>query len=139
VIDFPYELLGQLGFAHPLHPAITHLPMGGVMAAFLFAIASLKLPGLARTAHHCVVLALIFVVPTIIAGIMDWQHFYDGQWSALFVTKLALGGALTVLLLIAAKVGGGEREDSKPPLVLYGFCFVVAVGLGFTGGEILYG
>jgi hypothetical protein len=139
MIEFPYELLGQLGFTHPLHPAITHLPMGGVMAALLFAMASLKNANLSRTAYHCAVLALIFVLPTIIVGIMDWQHFYGGEWSALFIVKFALAGALTLLLLIAAKVGGSERGDSKLLLLLYALCFLVAVGLGFTGGEILYG
>ena len=109
------------------------------MAAFLFAIASLKNANLARTAHHCVVLALIFVLPTIIVGIMDWQHFYGGEWSTLFIVKFSLAGALALLLLIAAKVGGTERGDSKVPLLLYALCFLVAVGLGFTGGEILYG
>ncbi|MDB4433304.1 hypothetical protein N9166_01045 [bacterium] len=139
MIEFPYELLGQLGFEHPLHPAITHLPMGGAMAAFLFAIASLKNPNLARTAHHCAVLALIFVVPTIIVGIMDWQHFYAGEWSVLFVIKFILAGVLSLSLLIATRVAGTERANSNAPLLLYALCFLVAVGLGFTGGEILYG
>jgi uncharacterized membrane protein len=139
VIDAVYELLEQVGFTHPLHPAITHLPMGMTMGAFLFGIASLKYDVLARTARHCAVLGLIFVPFTIIAGIFDWQHYYDGDWSTLFITKIVLAFLLPLLLLAALAAGSGERGDSRLPLVLYALCLLNAVGLGYIGGEIGYG
>ena len=99
MVDLPYALLEQVGFTHPLHPAITHLPMGMAMGAFLFGIASLRWGFLAATARHCAVLGLIFVPPTMIAGILDWQHYYDGDWSGLFITKFALAILLPLLLV----------------------------------------
>jgi hypothetical protein len=139
VIELVYQLLEQIGFTHPLHPAITHLPMGMAMGAFFFGLASLKYEALAATARHCAVLGVIFVPPTFVLGIFDWQHYYDGDWSGLFITKFVLAGLLTLLLLAAALVGGGERNDSKLPLVLYALCLFTAVGLGYIGGEIGYG
>ena len=139
MIELVYQLLEQIGFTHPLHPAITHLPMGMAMGAFLFGLASLWFDALAATARHCAVLGVIFVPPTFVLGIFDWQHYYDGDWSGLFITKFVLAGLLTVLLLAAAMVGGGERNDSKLPLVLYALCLLTAIGLGYTGGEIGYG
>lgn len=139
MIELVYQLLEQVGFTHPLHPAITHLPMGMAMGAFLFGFASLKYTGLAGTARHCAVLGAIFVPPTIVLGIFDWQHYYDGNWSGLFIAKFVLALLLPLLLLAAVAAARGGRDDSRLPLVLYALCLVTAVGLGYIGGEIGYG
>jgi uncharacterized membrane protein len=141
MFEFVYTLLEQVGFTHPLHPAITHLPMGLCMGAFLFALGSLKVPRLVDTAYHCVVLALLFVIPTVVLGVMDWQHFYAGEWTGPITTKVVLAGLLTVLLLAAAQVGRGEGRTSKSKLMLalYSLCLLTCIGLGFSGGEIQYG
>ena len=139
MIEFLYELLNQVGFTHPLHPAITHLPLGMAMGAFLFSLGSLRYAELARTAHHCTILGLIFVLPTMFLGILDWQHFYHGDWTGPIIAKLVLAIALTVLFVAAMKVGGREPESPGVPILLYALCLLAAVGLGFTGGEIVYG
>jgi predicted permease len=113
--------------------------MGMAMGAFLFGFASLRWEFLAATARHCAVLGVIFVPPTIVLGILDWQHYYDGDWSGLFITKFALAILLPLLLLAALGAGGGERSDSRLPIVLYALCLFTAVGLGYIGGEIGYG
>ena len=139
MIDFVYQLLEQVGFTHPLHPAITHLPMGMSMGAFLFGMGSLRYPVLTATARHCAVLGAIFVPPTIVLGIFDWQHYYDGDWSSLIITKMVLAVLLPTLLLSAVAAGSRSRGDSRLPLFLYALCLVNAVGLGYIGGEIGYG
>jgi len=139
MIEFLYDLLNQVGFTHPLHPAITHLPMGMAMGAFLFSLGSLRYAELARTAHHCVILGAIFVLPTMVLGILDWQYFYQGDWTGPFIAKFVLGIALTVLFIAAIKVGGGEPKNPRVPILLYALCLLAAIGLGFTGGEIQYG
>ncbi len=139
MIDSIYELLSQIGFTHPLHPAITHLPMGLVMGAFLFGIVSLKYEALAKTAHHCIVLALVFVLPTAFLGIMDWQHFYQGEWSTLIIIKFTLTVVLAALLAGAA-ILGAKKQTKRPFLIAaYALCLFNAIALGFTGGEIQYG
>ena len=139
MIEFVYQLLERVGFTHPLHPAITHLPMGMSMGAFLFGVGSLRYAALAGTARHCAVLGAIFVPPTILLGVFDWQHYYDGDWSGLFITKMVLALLLPTLLLAAVAAASRTRDDSRLPLVLYALCFVTAVGLGYIGGEIGYG
>ncbi len=113
--------------------------MGMAMGSFLFAIASLRWAELAKTALHCAVLALIMVPPTIILGIMDWQHFYDGAWSGPFITKMVLAVLLPLLLLAAIGSNTGGRDNFRLSIVLYALCLLTAVGLGFTGGEVQYG
>jgi hypothetical protein len=113
--------------------------MGMVMGAFFFGIASLKFAELRKTAHHCIILALIFVPPTIIAGILDWQHYFEGDFSAYFIIKLVLAAVLPILLIAAWRAGASDRPDNKVALILYVLCMLTIVGLGYTGGEIQYG
>lgn len=139
MIEFSYEMLSQIGLTHPLHPPATHLPMGLAIAAFLFAMASLIKPDLERTAHYCAVLALLSVLTAVPAGLMDWQHFYEGQWSGLFIAKFILTGFLLFFLIAAVKVGWSEPRNFRVSVVLYALCMFTALALGFTGGEIQYG
>jgi len=139
MIESLYGLLNQLGFTHPLHPAITHLPMGMAMGSFLFSVGSLRYAELARTAHHCAILGLIFIPPTMLLGVLDWQHFYDGYWTVHIIVKFVLAVTLAVLFAAGIKVGGGEPRNPRLRLLLYALCLLTAIGLGFTGGEIQYG
>lgn len=135
-----YGVLNTFGFSHPLHPILVHVPMGMVIGAALFALVGLKWHNqhLDQTASHCALLALIFVVPTLIAGILDWQHFYNGTWQLLIVVKLVLGLLLTVLLA-AAVVLNYRGVERKQLLIVYLLCLACAGGLGFSGGELVYG
>jgi hypothetical protein len=36
MIEFIYQFLAKFGYTHPLHPVLTHIPIGMVMGAFLF-------------------------------------------------------------------------------------------------------
>lgn len=139
MFTFVYETLNQIGFTHPLHPAITHLPMGLVMGAFIFTVLSIRVPILAKTAHHCVILALVFLIPTMFVGIMDWQYFYQGEWSGLILTKFILAGILGVFLFITMMMGRRENTPKTLLWAAYGLCLLTAIGLGFTGGQIQYG
>jgi len=141
MIDFIYQTLAQIGFRHPLHPAITHIPMGMAIGGFLFAAASFvfKKDLLAKTAHHCCTLALLFVLPTMLLGYMDWQYKFEAEWSNLILIKIILALIFTGLLLLAFLLGKNEKTDIRKKLIAYAFCMLVAIGLGFTGGEIQYG
>ena len=61
-----YQVLAKIGYTHPLHPTLTHLVMGLVMGAFVFLLIAkfFRRGSLAQTARHCIVLALISLLPT---------------------------------------------------------------------------
>ena len=140
MINFIYLTLSNLGFSHPLHPAVTHIPMGMVIGGFLFAAASLffKKDELAQTAHHCYTLALIFVLPTMMLGYMDWQYKFDAEWGPLILAKIILAFVFCGLLLTAYFIGKTKQMNVKK-IIIYGLCLVNAIALGFLGGEIQYG
>ncbi len=139
--ELVFKLLEMVGFMHPLHPALTHIPMGMVMGAFFFGLGGifLKKPELLKSSTHCVGLGLLFIIPTAFAGYLDWQYKFEGTWEALIVIKMVLAFVLTILMGIAFQLGRKEETDPKILLGLYVLCLFCAVGLGFSGGELQYG
>jgi uncharacterized membrane protein len=139
--EFVFNLLESIGFHHPIHPVVTHLPMGMIMGGLLFGMASyfLKKPELARTALYCSVLALIGVFPTVLFGYMDWQHSYEGEWMFLIKLKMVLAAVLVGLLAACVKVNSKNDSVTTAGLTLYILCMLTAIGLGYSGGELLFG
>jgi uncharacterized membrane protein len=139
MIDSIYNLVAMFGYTHPLHPALVHLPMGLVIGAVLFSFAAIKWPHkhLTTTASHCIVLALIFIVPVYITGVLDWQYGWGGDVSGLYITKLVLGAILTCALAytVFRQTKGASNKELR---ILYLVCLAICAGLGHTGGEIVY-
>jgi uncharacterized membrane protein len=141
MIELVYQTLAKIGYNHPLHPAMTHIPMGMIIGGFLFAVSSavMRKDDLAKAAHYCYTLSLIFVLPTMLLGYMDWQYKFDGEWNRLILTKIILAVMLTMMLGITFLYGKNVKVDMKQKLILYVICFAIAMGLGFIGGELQYG
>jgi uncharacterized membrane protein len=140
MIESIYSFLAAIGFNHPLHPMLTHIPMGMIIGMVLFSLLGLvrHSSALAQTAFHCSVLALIFIIPVIAAGYMDWQHLMEGEWNIFIKIKMVLGGLLTILLVLAVIL---KVRDATPTtmLIIYLLCLACAGGLGFSGGSLVYG
>ncbi len=141
MIDAIYRFLAGIGYSHPLHPTLTHVPIGMIIGAFLFALAGMIFPNssLARTARHCLVLALIALVPTALLGMLDWQHFYGGMLLFPIKMKVVLAAVVLVLLVVAVVIGWLGERFTRAVLAVYLLCLLGAVGLGYFGGELVYG
>lgn len=138
--EFIFSTLESIGFAHPLHPALTHIPMGMVMGCFFFGLAALFFKNniYLKTALHCSVVGLIFILPTIIVGVLDWQYFYGGTLGPLIIIKMVLAVVLPLLLgfsIVLNLRGAGAKQL----FCVYCLCLLCAAGLGFSGGELAYG
>jgi len=138
---FFYQFLEKIGYTHPLHPVLTHLPVGLTIGAFLFALASMvfQKSGLLWTARHCILLALIALPPTALLGYWDWQHFYGGVPLFPIKMKLGLAALLLILLTVAGIFGTPEKASAKKAGVYCFFCLLVVAGIGYFGGELVYG
>lgn len=136
-----FEFLGKIGFAHPVHPALTHIPMGMVMGAVVFRLASFlpKLKMLAKTGYHCVILGLLGIIPTAFSGYLDWQHTFGGEWEFLIILKMVLAAILFIVLLAITIIDDPEQPKIDRNTLLYLFTVLLAIGLGFSGGELQYG
>ncbi|MCF6247592.1 MAG: hypothetical protein L3J69_09550 [Desulfobacula sp.] len=136
-----FEFLGKIGFVHPLHPALTHIPMGMVMGAVTFRMASFlpKLKMLARTGYHCIILGLLGIFPTAFSGYLDWQNTFGGEWEFLIILKMVLAGILLIVLTTIAIIDDPEQPKLDKRTLLYLLTILLAIGLGFSGGQLQYG
>jgi uncharacterized membrane protein len=136
-----YEFLTRIGYNHPIHPTEVHMPIGLVVGAFVFAWIALIFhrSKLFETARHCATLAFIWVFPTILFGIMDWQHYYAGAMPFPIKIKIVLAPTLLILLAASVILGYKKGADSKGVLTIYCLCFATVVILGYFGGQLVYG
>jgi len=135
-----FEFLNNIGFTHPLHPALTHIPMGMVIGAVVFRLVSFlpKLRFLAKTGYHCIILGLVGIFPAAFAGYLDWQHSFGGNWEFLIILKMTLAVILTALLAAIAIIDDPENPKLDKKTLFYLLIVLVAIGLGFSGGELHY-
>ena len=138
--EFIYQTLAAIGYHHPLHPAITHLPVGLVFGGFLFGLGAffLRQDTMAQTAKHCMVLALIALIPTVILGYFDWHQFYAGARVFPIKIKFILALVLLVFLLLAVYFGTKTPKALKT-IITYFVCVLTVIGLGYYGGELVFG
>ncbi|MCG8637389.1 MAG: hypothetical protein MI863_26395 [Desulfobacterales bacterium] len=136
-----FDFLTKIGFLHPVHPALTHIPMGMVMGAVIFRFGSFlpRLKVLATTGYHCLILGLLGMPPTIFAGYLDWQHRYDGEWETLIVVKMVLAALLSIVMVALAVIDKPEEARLDKKTGLYALMILLAVGLGYSGGELIFG
>jgi mono/diheme cytochrome c family protein len=141
VIDQIYSFLGSIGFDHPLHAVIVHMPIGLSMGAFLFALTALVIgkKHLEPTARHAALLAFIFVFPTILFGVLDWLHYFKGAMIGPIRIKIVLAIAVALVLGAVMFLGGRFKLGGLPMLLLYGLALVMMIGLGYFGAQLVYG
>jgi len=135
-----YGALEKIGFDHPLHPIIVHIPMGMIIGMFFFSLLGLiwKKSNLSRTAYHCSVLALVSIPFVITAGIMDWQYRFNGEFLPQIKIKMVLAAILTVLLIYAVIIRN-RGASPRHLFIVYTLCLLCAAGLGYEGGQLVYG
>ena len=139
--DAIYAFLTAVGYPHPLHPILTHITIGSVIGAVLFAVVGWiwRRPVLWTTARHAIVLAFISAFFTAGMGLVDWQHFYAGAPLTAITVKIIASAVLVVLLLATILVTRRLPAGSKLPLLFYLLAFANVIVLGFFGGNLVYG
>ncbi len=135
------RFLASIGYRHPIHPVLVHLPLGMVIGAFLFALLAVvfKKGTFANSSRHCLFLALVALPPTALLGYVDWQQRLGGASLLAIKMKFILAAVLFVLLLLSAFSGRGEKGTSAKNLAILALSLVVAAGIGYFGGELVYG
>ena len=140
MIDMLYELLGKIGYIHPLHPPLTHGPIGAVIVAFCFGLGVVlcRRQSFLQSAYQVVVIAFVLYFPTVLAGIMDWQYYYSGAWIFPIQMKIALATLLFILITTTLIVGRIPEVRPSVMVFLLMLCLANVLGLGYFGGQLVY-
>jgi protein SCO1 len=141
MLDNMYELLAAFGFKDPLHPPITHMPIGLAVGAAIFFLAAViyKRQNLILTARHVSILSFIFAFPTIMFGVMDWIHFYHAALFTPIIIKMVLAAVLLTVLGAGIILGSEIRMHETGMIILYMIALGAVSGLGYYGSQIIYG
>jgi uncharacterized membrane protein len=141
MIDDLYALLVKIGFNEPLHPPITHMPIGLAAGALIFLLVALLFnkKNMVLTAKHVSILAFVFVFPTVLLGVFDWVHFYHATLYTPIKIKMGLAAISFVLLGTGIILGSEIKFHSIAMVIVYALTLVSMVGLGYFGAGIIYG
>jgi uncharacterized membrane protein len=130
---------------HPIHPPLTDATIGTYTVATVLAVVDATGISDTTAAHGwwlCLIVGLIFTVPTALTGLVDWLRLTWG--SALWRTATAHLVAMvtaTVFFLFATVFGhddwhAGNVSAGELALTLVGFA-VLVLG-GWLGGTIVF-
>ena len=130
------DFLHGTWLGHPLHPAITDIPLGAWTTALVLDAARGDSKGMARAADTAIGVGIAGAVGAAVTGLTDWQHTTGGD------RRVGLGHALlntTALALYVASFAlrrSGARDLGRG---LSALGFLVATGAAYVGGALVYG
>ena len=117
---------------HPLHAAITDIPIG-----LLLGSVALDLIGQPTAADITLVGTILFMVAAAVSGLADYSET-DG----LARTRATLHGTLMtvalLVLIVSAVMRAGAPTDRTVPIVLSIIGFLIVTAGAFVGGDVVY-
>jgi len=129
------DFLHGTWLGHPLHPAITDVPLGAWTTALVLDAAGGHTEGIARAADTAIGVGIAGAVGAAVTGLTDWQHTVGGD------RRVGLGHALLNTTALALYVASftlrrrGARDLGRGLSVLG---FLVAGGAAYVGGALVY-
>lgn len=129
---------------HPLHPALVHFPIALWFIAVFWDAAAWWRPNPLwwQIAYWSLALGLVFSLPTVVAGFIDYSGLQPNAPSVdtaaahmmLMISATAAFGASWVLRAL-----GGSSSPPSPLAVTLGFLGAVLLGVGgWFGGALVY-
>ncbi len=126
------DLLNGTWLGHPVHPAITDVPIG----AFFVAIV-LDIVGEPTAAFWAIVVGQVTFVGSLVTGLADYSDT-DGTArtrATLHGTVMVIGGAFTAASLVLRE-GGAADGLAQTTVLVIGF-LIIAAG-AFVGGDVVF-
>lgn len=127
------DLLSGVGLGHPLHPALTDIPIGAFTGATI-----LDLVGRGRhepAAEALLGAGILAALPTAAAGLADWSDTYGGEQR---VGLVHAAGNVAALALFGASLAARRAGAQGLGRVLSFAGFGVLGGSGYLGGYLSF-
>ncbi len=136
------SLLHGVGLGHPLHPALTDVPIGAWLLAVIFDIVWLVSPSAqpwaARGAEIAVIVGIVGALGAAATGLADWSDSY-GPERRVGLYHAGLNSLALVLFVISAALRLGTSTGASTPSVILDFVGFISVGIAaYLGGDMVF-
>lgn len=137
------SLLNGTWLGHPLHPAITDVPIGAWLLALIFDIVWLISPSMngwaARGAEGLVLIGILAAVGAALTGLADWSDSYGAE-RTVGLYHAGLNSLALVLYIISFVVRLSVPTGESVGAAIIGFLGVASVLVAaYLGGDMVFG
>lgn len=126
------ESLSGVWLGHPLHAAITDVPIGTLLLTVL-----LDLAGRSAAADIALVVTVLFMLAAAATGVADYVDT-DGAARARATLHSTLMVVALALVIMSLAVRAGDPSDRTIAIALSLIGFLIVVAGGFVGGDVVY-
>jgi nitrite reductase/ring-hydroxylating ferredoxin subunit/uncharacterized membrane protein len=136
-------LLHGTWLGHPLHPAITDVPIAAWLLAVIFDIIWLVSPSTSgwapRGAEVAVIVGVVAALGAVATGMADWSDSY-GPERTVGLYHGALNLLALVLYIVSAILRLGVSTGESTAAAILGFVGIISVIVAaYLGGDMVYG
>jgi nitrite reductase/ring-hydroxylating ferredoxin subunit/uncharacterized membrane protein len=136
-------LLHGTWLGHPLHPAITDVPIGAWLLAGFFDVLWLAAPSqnqwAARGAEWLVIVGIVGAVAAAVTGMADWSDTYGAE-RTVGLYHGALNTLALLLFIISAVLRFTVDTGMSIPAAILGFVGIAAMLVAaYLGGDMVFG
>jgi len=129
------DALNGVWFEHPLHPAMTDIPIGAWTCATALDFASAGNPNLAAGADALIGLGCVGAVGAALTGAADWQDTYGKERRTGLAHALLNSGALGLFLMSLSLRKSGKRPAGIMASMA-GYSMVLVSS--YLGGDLVF-
>src|SRR5262245_61705088 len=126
------DFLDGTWLGHPLHPAVTDIPIGTLLATVV-----LDLLGYPAAADIALVLTILFILAAAVTGAADYADT-DGTArvrATIHSTIMVVG---LIVLLLSLLLRAGNPADRTIPIALGIIGFLIVTAGAYVGGDVVY-
>ena len=126
------DLLQGRWLGHPLHAAITDIPIGLLLGSVV-----LDLLGQTGAADVTLVATVLFMVAAALSGLADYSET-DGVALTRATLHATLMTIALIVLIVSAVIRTGASTDRTIPIALSIIGFLIVTAGAFVGGDVVY-
>jgi nitrite reductase/ring-hydroxylating ferredoxin subunit len=126
------DLLNGRWLGHPLHAAVTDIPIG-----LLLGVVVLDLLNQPAAADIVLVATIVFMLLSAIAGLADYSET-DGRALTRATLHATLMTVALLVLIVSAVLRSGAPADRTLPIALSIVALLVVTAGAFVGGDVAY-
>ncbi|HLQ31827.1 MAG TPA: Rieske (2Fe-2S) protein [Chloroflexota bacterium] len=129
------DVLNGVWFEHPLHPAMTDIPIGAWTCAMMLDIGSAGDERLAKAADVLVGVGCLGAVGAALTGVADWHDTYGKERRTGLAHALLNTGSLSLFLSsLSLRRSGARAAGVTASLAGYG----LALAASYLGGDLVF-